>query len=203
MNTFHLSENELIKIHNVLSRPDGVIAFPTDTVWGMGCLINNKEAVDRIYRIKTRSKIKPLILLGSKIDHLVPYLDEIPKKAWEIIDKYLPGAVTLVLPKSEKTPDYITSGYNTVGIRIPDSPPFIDLLNNAVENHVLATTSANISDTKSSLTRLDVENSIGQYVDYILDDYGFLCKGISSTVLAVDTSEKITIFRQGAVVIKI
>jgi len=203
MNTFHLPENELIKIRNVLNKPDGIIAFPTDTVWGMGCRINNKSAVDRIYRIKTRSKIKPLILLGSKIEYLVPYLKEIPEKAWEIIDKYLPGAVTLVLPKSEKTPDYITSGFDTVGIRIPDNPPFVDLLEYAVDGHVLATTSANISDTASSLTKEDVKNSFGDSVDYILDDYGFPCKGIESTVLAVDISGKITIFRQGAVEIKI
>jgi L-threonylcarbamoyladenylate synthase len=181
MNTFHLSENELIKIRKALYKPDGIIAFPTDTVWGVGCLIGNRDAVNRIYRIKTRSKIKPLILLGSKIDYLVPYLNEIPQRAWEIINKYMPGAVTLVLPKSEKVPDYITSGFDTVGIRIPDNPPFIDLLENAVEEHVLATTSANISDTKSSLTREDVENSVGPYIDYILDDYGYPCKGMEST----------------------
>ena len=203
MNIFHLPDNELIKIRNVLSKPDSVIAFPTDTVWGMGCLVNNKAAVDRIYHIKTRSIIKPLILLGSKIDYLVPYLQEIPEKAWEIINKYLPGAVTLVLSKSEKTPDYITSGFDTVGIRIPNNPPFIDLLENAIENHVLATTSANISDTRSSLTKQEVENSVGKYVDYILDDYNYPCKGIASTVLAVDLSGNITILRQGSVDIKI
>ncbi|MDD3013577.1 MAG: L-threonylcarbamoyladenylate synthase [Candidatus Gastranaerophilales bacterium] len=203
MNIFHLQENELIKIHNALSKTDGVIAFPTDTVWGIGCLVENKDAVDRIYHIKNRSKIKPLILLGSKIDYLVPYLNEIPEKAWEIINKYLPGAVTLVLPKNKKTPDYITSGFDTVGIRIPNNPPLIDLLENSVKDHVLATTSANISDTVSSLTKKDVENSVGDFVDYILDDYGFICNGTESTVLSVDRTGNIKILRQGAVEIKI
>ncbi len=66
MNMFKLTEKEITAIHKILIRPGGVIAFPTDTVWGMGCLINNKDAVDKIYRIKSRSRNKPLILLGSK-----------------------------------------------------------------------------------------------------------------------------------------
>jgi len=203
MNKLTVQRDELDKIQNILAKPDGVIAFPTDTVWGMGCIVENKDAVDRIYQIKARPKIKPLILLGSKIDYLVPYLNEIPEKARDIINRYLPGAVTIVLPKSNKTPDYVTAGLNTVGIRIPDNPPFIEILENVVPTHVLATTSANISDAGPSLTKQDVMDSVGSLVDYVLDDYGYMCKGTASTVLSVDKAGEITIFRQGAVEIKV
>ena len=201
MYKLQISEEEFNKIHKVLKKPDGVIAFPTDTVWGIGCLVENDQAVNRIYSIKGRSETKPLILLGSKIEHLVPYISEISDITRQIINKYLPGAVTLVLPKSEEAPSYLTSGGNTIGIRIPDCPPFLDVLEKSVDNHVLATTSANISGEKSPVSRLEVEKSIGNKVDYILDDYGFSAKGTESTVISIDTFGNIKILRQGAVII--
>ena len=155
--------------------------------------------MERIYSIKGRSRNKPLILLGSKIEYLFPYISTIPEKAVEIIDKYLPGAVTLILPKSDITPEYITSGFDTVGIRIPDCTPFIELLENCVESHVLATTSANISGEKATASKLEVEESIGQEADYILDDYGYMPAGIESTVVSVDISGNVKILRQGKV----
>ncbi|EKE02210.1 MAG: hypothetical protein ACD_20C00411G0011 [uncultured bacterium] len=203
MYNFQLSEKEIIKIHNSLKSPDGIIAFPTDTVWGVGCLIENELAVNRIYSTKGRSEIKPLILLGSKIEYLVPYVAEIPEVAGKIIDKYLPGAVTLVLQKSDKTPSYLTSGGNTVGIRIPNCPPFLSLLDNAIESHVLATTSANLSGEPAALSKSEIENKLGDKVDYILDDYGYSAKGTESTVVLVDPSGNIKILRQGAVAIDV
>lgn len=191
------------KINDILKKPDGIIAFPTDTVWGIGCLVENKNAVERIYSIKERSKKKPLIILGSKIEHLVPYVSMISETAWKIIYKYLPGAVTLVFPKSEKTPHYLTSGGNTIGIRIPDSPPIIEFLEKSVKNHVLATTSANISNEKPGLSKSDVLKNLGDKVDYILDDCGFKAKGTESTVILIDSNDNIKILRQGAVLINI
>lgn len=199
MYKFKLSDNEIHDIRKILSQPDGLIAFPTDTVWGMGCLIENKAAVERIYSVKGRDKSKPLILLGSKIEYLMPFIEILPEKAQEIIHKYLPGAVTVVLTKSNKTPNYITSGFNTVGIRIPDCPPFLELLDRAVDSHVLATTSASISGMGTNKTKLEVQDTIGSKVDYILDDYGFVPKGTESTVLAVNEQNEIKIFRQGAI----
>jgi len=203
MYKFELPTKDLNKINNVLTDPGGIIAFPTDTVWGLGCIINNKQAVDRIYSIKERPKNKPLILLGSKIDDLVPYIDKINITATKIIEKYLPGAVTVILPKSKLTPDYITSGFDTVGIRIPAHVPFIELLNKCVDGHILATTSANISGNKTSICRNDVESDLGNYVDYILDDYGYFSLELESTVVFIANDGKIKILRQGAVNIDI
>lgn len=203
MYNFTLPENEIIKIQSVLTVQGGVIAFPTDTVWGIGCDISNKQAIKRIYSIKERPKNKPLILLGSKIDYLVPYVSKINITAGKIIEKYFPGAVTIVLPKSKLVPASINSGFDTVGIRVPDYIPFIELLNRSVTSHVLATTSANISGNKTSLSKKEVKDSIGNYIDYILDDYGFESKELESTVVLVNDDESFKIIRQGAVDIDI
>lgn len=199
--TNFLNESEINKIKTLLKN-DGVIAFLTDTVWGIGCLPENKKAVDKIYSLKSRETAKPLILLGKDIESMLPYVEKFHENAGKIIKKYLPGSVTLVLKKNPLTPNYMTSGLNTVGIRIPDCPPFIEFLDKCTDSGVLATTSANISGRGSNTCKKEVISSIGDKVDYILDDYGFSPKGTESTVLSVDESGEIKIFRQGAVIIE-
>jgi L-threonylcarbamoyladenylate synthase len=192
----------MLKIKNILKN-NGVIAFPTDTVWGIGCLPENKKAVEKIYSIKSRDTGKPLILLGKNTESLLPYVEKLPKNAEKIIKKYFPGAVTLVLKKSSLTPDFVTAGFNTVGIRIPDCPIFIEMLEKCTDEGVLATTSANISGVGAVSTKEEVINSIGGKIDYILDGYGFVPNGTESTVVSVDEAGIIKILRQGAVEVKI
>lgn len=194
----YLSKKESNKIKQILKN-DGVIAFPTDTVWGIGCLPENKMAVDKIYSIKSRDAAKPLILLGKNIESLLPYVEDYHINAEKIIKKYLPGAVTIVLEKSDLTPDYLTSGFDTVGIRIPDCHIFIEMLEKCTGKGVLATTSANISEMGAVSTKQETINSIGDKIDYILDDFGFISKGLESTVILVDKSGSINILRQGTV----
>lgn len=189
-----IPDTEISKIKQILNN-NGVIAFPTDTVWGVGCLVKNPEAVEKIYRMKGRDRGKPLILLGNSLDTLLPYVKTMPDKAKELAEKHLPGALTLVMEKSDRTPDYVTSGFDTVGIRIPDHPVFLEMLEKT--SGVLATTSANVSGEGAFSCREDVENSIE--VDYILDDYGFSAGGRESTVVKVDRDNKIKVFRQGAI----
>ena len=132
------------KINEVLQQ-GGVIAYVTDTVWGVGCLPDNEEAVKKIYEIKHRDGKKPLILMSDEVYNLFDYVRQpIEKEAQKLIKKHFPGALTLVLEKSEKTPDYITSGMQTVGIRIPDNETFAEICRN-IDGRVLATTSANLS----------------------------------------------------------
>ena len=125
----------------------GVITYVTDTVWGLGCLPNNEKAVKRIYEIKKREAQKPLILMSNEIYNLLDYVKPIPKIGHILIKKYFPGALTIVTDKSEKTPDYITSGMQTVGIRVPDNEVFKRICE-IIPGHVLATTSANLSQQK-------------------------------------------------------
>ena len=193
-----LDENEKLKIKQILEN-DGVIAFVTDTVWGLGCLPESKAAVEKIYSIKNRDSKKPLILMSYDIYPLIKYVDNIPKEGHILIKNYFPGALTLVLNKSDETPDYITSSLPTVGIRVPDNEVFGDICK-TIPNHVLATTSANISSEPPALTYEEAVKYIGDEVDYVVKDYGLSAKGRASTVAGVFGNE-IKLFRQGDIVL--
>ncbi len=176
-----------------------VIAFVTDTVWGIGCLPSSEKGVNRIYEIKGRDRSKPLILMSNKEEYLLPYVDNISVKAKELMEKYFPGALTIINEKSPLTPAYITSGKNTVGIRVPDNEIFRKLCSK-INGHVLATTSANLSNQPSGKNYEEVKKSIGHLVDYIFEDYGYTAKGIESTVILA-INDDIKILRQGSIII--
>lgn len=188
--------NNAEQIKEVLNS-DGVIVFVTDTVWGLGCLPDNEKAVKKIYDIKKREAQKPLILMSSDIEHLMPYVKEFPEIAKELCDKFFPGALTLVLPKSEKTPDYVTSNLDTVGIRVPDNDVFKELCEFA-KDKVLATTSANLSHEPSAKTYEQALINMQGKADLIIEDYGHVAKGLESTVVLVRNGE-IKILRQGQI----
>lgn len=177
----------------------GVIAYVTDTVWGLGCLPDNEQAVKKIYEIKKREAQKPLILMSNDIYNLLDYVKPIPKIGQILIKKYFPGALTVVTDKSEKTPDYITSAMPTVGIRIPDNEVFRQICE-AIPNHVLATTSANLSHQPSAKTYEQALENMTGLADMIIPDYGYSAKGLESTVVGVMNNE-LRIFRQGEIVL--
>lgn len=183
------------KIKTILDN-DGVIAYVTDTVWGLGCLPDSKIAVKKIYDIKKRESQKPLILMSNKIDNLLPYVKPLNKKAQELVAKHFPGALTLVLDKTDKTPDYITSGFDTVGIRVPDNKVFKEICE-AITGNVLATTSANLSHQPASKNYQQALENMSGLVDLIIEDFGQNCKGLESTV-ALIIGDEVKILRQGA-----
>lgn len=193
-----IDKNELAEIDKVLKN-DGVIAFVTDTVWGLGCLPESKKAVEKIYKIKHRDEKKPLILMSYDTYPLIKYLKPISKSAQKLMKEHFPGALTLVLDKSDETPDYVTSGMKTVGVRVPDNEVFSDICK-YIEGHTLATTSANLSNQPPALTYDEAMEYIGRDVDYVVKDYGLSAKGTASTVAGIFDDE-IRIFRQGDIVI--
>lgn len=184
------------EIINVLTN-GGVIAYVTDTVWGLGCLPNNESAVKKIYEIKKREAQKPLILMSNEIYPLLDYVKPIPKIGQILIKKYFPGALTIVTDKSENTPDYITSSMPTVGIRVPDNEVFREICE-IIPGHVLATTSANLSHQPSAKTYEQALENMSGLADLIIEDYGHVAKGLESTVVGVMNNE-LRIFRQGAI----
>ena len=190
-------DNILEKINSILKN-DGVIAFVTDTVWGLGCLPNSEKAVKKIYEIKERDAKKPLILMSYDTYPMFEYLNQpIEKEAQKLIKHYFPGALTLVLPKSETCPDYLTSGLPTVGIRVPDNKIFSDICKN-IEGGVLATTSANHSGEPPALTYEEAIKYVGDKVDLVIEDFGEKAQGRASTVAGFKDG-KVVIFRQGEV----
>lgn len=184
------------EIINVLTN-GGVIAYVTDTVWGLGCLPNNESAVKKIYEIKKREAQKPLILMSNEIYPLLDYVKPIPKIGQVLIKKYFPGALTIVTDKSENTPDYITSSMPTVGIRVPNNEVFREICE-IIPGHVLATTSANLSHQPSAKTYEQALENMSGLADLIIEDYGYAAKGLESTVVGVMNNE-LRIFRQGAI----
>ena len=186
------------KIRNILEN-DGVIAFVTDTVWGLGCLPESEKAVRKIYRIKNREKEKPLILMSDDIYPLFDYIKDVPKIAQKLVKKYFPGALTVVVPKSDKTPEYITSNLKTVGIRVPDNELFQEICR-CVPSRVLATTSANLSHEPPALNYDEAIVYVGEKADLVIPDYGFVAKGLASTVVGFKDDEPV-IYRQGEIVI--
>lgn len=195
MNIFN-DENFIKSINNTL-KEGGVIAFVTDTVWGLGCLPNNEKAVKKIYEIKHRESKKPLILMSNEFNNLKKYISSTSITMQKLIEKYFPGALTIVSKKSDLTPTFITSNMETVGIRVPNNIIFQNICK-IIEGHVLATTSANISGNASGKSFEDVKNELGDKVDYIFEDYGFKAKGLESTVIKIE-NDKIDILRQGAI----
>ncbi len=191
------NKDEIIKV----LQNDGVITYVTDTVWGLGCLPNSKKAVEKIYEIKKREAQKPLILMSNEVYNLLDYVKPIPKTGQKLIKKYFPGALTVVTYKSDKTPDYITSGMETVGIRVPDNEIFKEICE-IIPGHVLATTSANLSHQPSAKTYQQALENMEGLADLIIEDYGCGAKGLESTVAGV-MNDELRIFRQGAIIIEI
>lgn len=185
---------------SALERPDGVIAFATDTVYGLGCQIDHPEAVARIYRIKGRDEQKPLILLGYEQQSFVPFVDDLPPVALDLMERHWPGALTIVLPKSGRVPETVSRGLETVALRVPDCASFRELLK-LVPGGVLATTSANRSGDAPALTASEVYSHFGDDVDYVLTDDAAIRHGVASTVVRVEPEGTIRVLRQGSVVI--
>mgnify|MGYP003290371791 CR=1 FL=1 len=174
-----------------------VIAFKTDTVWGFGCNPNDKIAVDKIYEIKKRDSKKPLILMSDNFEHLKKYINFVPDYAYNLIEKHLPGALTLIFEKSELCPDFITSNGNTIGIRIPDSEDFKKIISK-IEGKVLATTSCNVSNEEPVANYIEASKNfknVATIIKPINDDEN---ENIPSTVILCQ-KEGYKILRQGAI----
>jgi L-threonylcarbamoyladenylate synthase len=138
--------------------------------------------------------------MSNEIYNLLDYLAQpIEKEAQKLIKKYFAGALTLVLEKSDLTPNYITSSLPTVGIRVPDNTTFSRICL-AADGHVLATTSANLSGELPALTYEEALDYIGDKVDLVVPSFGDEAKGRASTVAGFKDGN-VVIYRQGDVII--
>lgn len=172
----------------------GVIAFPTDTVYGLGADAFNSMAVERIYEIKDRSKSHRFPLLIADVKQLTALAEPIPELAWFLAAQFWPGGVTLVLPKKDSVPTYLSSG-STIAVRAPNHPTCLTLLEHLARP--LIGTSANISGQRPALTADEVRQQLGGRIDLVID--GGKCPGgKESTVLDI-TREPPVVLRQGII----
>ncbi len=172
----------------------GLVAFPTDTVYGLGAGIGIAHAVERVYRVKKRPRTMPLPLLLSDISQIEQVAGSVPEAARLLADRFLPGALTLVLPKSPSLPESIAGGGKTVAVRIPDHPIPIALARGL--GTPIVGTSANLSGQPSALTADEVYAQLGDKVELIID--GGRCPGRESTIVDL-SGETPVILREGAI----
>lgn len=171
----------------------GLVVYPTDTVYGLGCDPFNVEAVKRVFRVKGERK-KPLPILASGIEHVekIAYLS---KDARKIVERFWPGPLMIIVPKKPTLPNIVTCNLGSVGVRVPKHDLAIQFI--SLSNGLLVGTSANKTGKKPALTASEAAEQLGKDVDVILD-VGPTSIGVPSTVIDL-TSEKPRILRKGSV----
>lgn len=170
-----------------------VICFPTDTVYGVGCLVNDSESIERIYELKERDYSKPLAILTGSLD-INKYVKNVSSKAKELMEQYWPGALTLIFKKTDLIPDSVTSNLNTVGLRMPNSQIALKILKHF---GLMATTSINISGMPPLNDFDEIVKNFSDKIDYIVSDREVLST-VSSTVVDA-TSDNLKVLRQGKI----
>lgn len=175
-------------------RNAGVIAFPTDTVYGLGADAFNPMAVERIYEIKGRPRHQQLPLLIADEEQLTVLADPIPAIAWFLAKRFWPGGLTLVLPKADSIPAYLANGPG-IALRVPRhsvSLALIQLLGNPIIG-----TSANISGEPAALTADEVRQQLADKIDFVID--GGRCPGGKESTIVDITTQTPVILRQGII----
>lgn len=172
----------------------GVIAFPTDTVYGLGCDANNNEALAKIYELKQRPRNKPLILFVSSQAQVSEFAEVIPPIAQKLMTKFWPGALTIVLPKKKHVSDAITAGLPSVGLRMPNHSDVLALLGEC--GCPLATTSANISGAEASVKASEVASVFPSELPILA---GVAQGQVASTVIEITRENNYKILRSGAI----
>lgn len=169
----------------------GIVAYPTDTVYGLGASMTSISALERIFAVKDRPKGMALPLLVADQEQIKYISQSIPPAVWLLIYNFFPGALTIVLNKSDAVPDIITGGAKTIAFRIPNHSVPISIIKGL--GQPIVGTSANLSGQPSPVAAEQVRMQIGDKVDMIVDG-GNCPGGIESTV--VDLSNKKPVIRR-------
>jgi L-threonylcarbamoyladenylate synthase len=173
-----------------------LVAFPTDTVYGVGALVFDRKAVERIYVAKGRLAEKSIPVLLASTEQLEKVTVQVPELAAKLADRFWPGPLTLIVPKHPAVPDAV-SPTETIGVRVPNHPTTRALLR---LSGPLAVTSANLSGQESSSTAADVRTQLGGRIALILDG-GRTPGGVPSTIVDCMGPE-LKILRQGPVTLE-
>jgi L-threonylcarbamoyladenylate synthase len=161
------TSRKAIKRARHLLREGEAVAFPTDTVYGVGANAFERFAVQQIFALKKRPPDKALPVFIAQVHDLNLVARKVPNQAWLLLQQFWPGALTVVLPKVAALPDEVTAGGDTVAVRIPDHPVCLDLV--AQVGRPLAVTSANISGQPTPATAQGVAQQLGPALPLVLD----------------------------------
>ena len=178
-------------IAEILQR-DGVIAYPTDTLFGLGCLVSRKKAVDRIQTMKGRDPKKPMSILCADMEMLSRYTRHLDTPTFRILKQMFPGPYTAVLPCSREVPRYLQNKH-TVGLRIPDHV-FCRAITRLVGEPII-TTSCNTAGAEPLQNAWEIQEELGHLLDLVVD-----CgepAGLASTVVDL-TGDEPVLLREGA-----
>ena len=156
-----------VKLARRLLREGELVAFPTDTVYGLGANAFERYAVRQIFAVKERPPDKALPVFIYQLDDLNLVARRVPNQAWSLLQQFWPGDLTVVLPKNPELPDEVTSGQSTVAVRIPNHLVCLDLVTQV--GRPLAVTSANLSGRPAPTTAEAVAEQLGDRIPLILD----------------------------------
>lgn len=175
-----------IKEASIVIQKGGLVAFPTETVYGLGADALNPLAVARIFEVKNRPRFDPIIVHINTLLDIERLCLKMDERAKILMERFWPGPLTLVLPKSQVVPDIVTAGLSTVAVRMPSHPVALELIKEA--GTPIAAPSANLFGHLSPTTAEHVKEQIGSKIDLILD--GGKCPvGVESTVISFSKKE--------------
>jgi L-threonylcarbamoyladenylate synthase len=193
--TLRADDPQAMSHAGALLRRGEVVAFPTDTVYGVGAHALQTEAVARLYAVKGRPFSKAIPVLIARVEDVQRVARAIPPAAWPLAERFWPGGLTIVLPRSEQLPDLLTAGGDTVAIRYPDHPVPLALMR--ALGAPLAATSANLSGQPAPTTAQEVGQQLSGRLPLILDG-GQCAVGVPSTLIDLSVSPP-RLLRAGAI----
>ncbi len=164
----------------------GIAILPTDTVYGIASIAKNEDAVKKIYELKNRNLKKPMNVLVSNIDMIKKITKKVDKEEEKIINKFFPGALTIIFEKNEELPDIVTGGIKTIGIRSPNSKILLDLIE-YIGGPIVAT-SCNLAGEPAITNAQDAKDIFSGKVDLIVDE-GESKIGIPSTIIKIQNRQ--------------
>lgn len=188
-------QSELLKSVAEIILDDGVIGYPTETVYGLGANALSDIAVEKVFELKGRERNKPILIICSDIEQVKSMVSSFPERAAALASAFWPGALTMVLKADPRLSRLLLGGGNQVGIRIPGNKICLELLKSC--GVPITSTSANISGQKNPISALEVRENFGDKLDLIIDG-GDSQSRVPSSVVGVE-EEAVKLIREGAI----
>ncbi|MCL2874356.1 MAG: L-threonylcarbamoyladenylate synthase [Defluviitaleaceae bacterium] len=193
-----IANDEGIKEAAYIIKNYGLVAFPTETVYGLGANALCERSAGKIFEAKGRPADNPLIVHVSSIDMLTGVVESIPEYAYKLIEKFWPGPITLIFKKKSIIPDFVSGGLNTIGVRIPNNRTALELIKEA--GVPIAAPSANTSGKPSPTTAAHVMMDLDGKIDMVLDG-GNCVFGLESTIVDLSGDASV-LLRPGAITVE-